>query len=122
MKYMDMIIDETLRLYPIASLTERAASNDYEYKGLKIKKGQIVIVPIFALHRDPEIYPYPDEFQPDRFSDQNKRLRENEAFIPFGAGPRNCVGMRFALVEMKLVLTSILSKYRFEACDKTPVS
>jgi cytochrome P450 family 3 subfamily A len=122
MKYMDMVIDETLRLYPIGSLVERVASNDYDYKGLKMKKGQLVTVSVFALHRDPEIYPDPEEFQPERFSHQNRLKRAYESFMPFGVGPRNCIGMRFALIEMKLLLTAILSKYRFETCDKTPVN
>jgi cytochrome P450 family 3 subfamily A len=121
MKYMDMVIDETLRLYPIGAFADRVASNDYEYKGLKIKKDQLITIPIYALHRDPEIYPNPDEFDPERFSDENKRKRENESFMPFGAGPRNCIGMRFALTEVKLLLTSVLSKYNFQPCDQTPV-
>jgi cytochrome P450 len=118
---MDMVIDETMRLYPIAAIVERIASNDYEYKSWKLKKDQLIIVPILALHRDPEYHPDPDEFRPERFSEENKAKRENEAFMPFGTGPRNCIGMRFAIIEMKLVLASILSKYCFQTCDQTPV-
>ena len=121
MKYLDMVIDETLRLFPAVARTDRVASNDYEFEGIKMKKGQVVGVPIYALHHDPDIYPNPEEFQPERFSEENKKKRDNEAYIPFGAGPRNCIGMRFALMEIKLIMATILSKYRFQTCDKTPV-
>ena len=121
MKYMEMVIDETLRMYPPAARTDRVASNDYEYEGIKIKKGQVVTVAIYAIHHDPSIYPNPEQFDPNRFSEENKKTRDSVTFLPFGAGPRNCIGMRFAVIEMKLLLASILSKYRFITCDKTPV-
>jgi cytochrome P450 len=121
MKYMDMVIDETLRMYPPGTRLDRVASNDYEYNGLKIEKGQVIMVPIFALHHDPDVYPNPDVFDPERFNEENRKTRDNLAFIPFGAGPRNCIGMRFALMEIKMLLSTILSKYQIEKCDKTPV-
>jgi cytochrome P450 family 3 subfamily A len=121
MKYLDMVIDETLRMYPPSVTLNRAASTDYEYNDIKVRKGQIITVAIYALHHDPEIYPQPEQFQPERFSDENKRKRDHQAYMPFGAGPRNCIGMRFALMEMKLMLVSVLAKYRFESCDATPV-
>lgn len=121
MKYLDQVIDETLRMYPPVQRTDRVASCDYTYEGIKINKGQIVTIPIYALHHDASIYPNPDEFRPERFSDSEKKARESVAFCPFGAGPRNCIGMRFAIIEIKLLLASILSKFRFENCDKTLV-
>jgi cytochrome P450 family 3 subfamily A len=121
MKYMDMVIDETLRLYPPANRSDRVASNDYEFNGIKIKKGQIITVPIYALHHDADIYPDPELFDPERFNEDNKKKRDNVAFLPFGTGPRNCIGMRFALMEIKLLLSKILHNYRFEKCDKTLV-
>jgi cytochrome P450 len=121
MKYLDQVIDETLRLYPPIQRTDRVASCDYTYEGIKINKGQIVTIPIYALHRDPSIYPNPDEFRPERFSDTEKKTRENVAYCPFGAGPRNCIGMRFAITEIKLFLASILCKFRFENCEQTLV-
>jgi len=119
MKYMDMVIDETLRIYPPALRTDRVANADYEYEGLKIKKGQVIGIPIYVLHHDAEIYPDPEEFRPERFSDENKKKRETVAYIPFGAGPRNCIGMRFALIEIKFMLSAILSNYRLVKCEKT---
>lgn len=118
---MDMVIDETLRMYPPAPMLDRVASNDYEYEGIKIKKGLIVAIPIYALHHDPDIYPEPEKFIPERFNDENRKSRESVAFLGFGAGPRNCLGMRFAMVELKLLITTILAKYRLVSCEKTPV-
>lgn len=116
-----MVINETLRMFSPAKRLDRVASNDYEYNGLKIDKGQIIMVPIYTLHHDPEIYPNPDVFDPERFNEENRKTRENVVFLPFGAGPRNCIGLRFALMEMKLFLSTILSKYRFVKCEITPV-
>lgn len=121
MKYMDMVVDEALRMYPPLTRIDREASVDYEYEGIKIKKGQAVVVPIYSLHHDPELYADPEEFIPERFSDENKKSRETVAFLPFGTGPRNCIGMRFALVEVKLLLATILAKHRFFTFKKTPV-
>jgi cytochrome P450 family 3 subfamily A len=115
-----MVIDETLRMFPAALRLDRVAGEDFEYEGIKIEKGQVVAVPLWALHHDPEIYPDPDRFDPERFNEENKKKRDNNAYLPFGNGPRNCLGMRFAILEMKLTLANILSKFRFEKCDKTP--
>ena len=119
---MEMVLEETLRMYPAGTRLDRVASNDYEYNGIKIEKGQIVMVPIYAVNHDPEFYPDPDRFDPDRFSPENKKKRDPLAFMTFGAGPRNCIGTRFVFLEIKLLLASILSKYRFVTCEKTPVS
>jgi cytochrome P450 len=122
MTFMEMVIDETMRMYPASSRTDRAASSDYEYKNMKIKKGDIVNILIYAIHHDETYYPEPYKFMPERFSEINKKTRPNETFIPFGAGPRSCVAMRFALLEIKLLLASILTKYKFEKCEKTIVN
>ena len=115
-----MIIDETLRMFPAAVRLDRIAGEDYQYEGMKIEKGQMVVVPLWALHHDPELYPEPDRFDPERFNEENKKTRDSNAYLPFGDGPRNCMGKRFAILEIKLTLTSIMSKFRFETCDKTP--
>ena len=119
MPYMDMFISETMRMYPPASRTDRVASTDYEYNGMKLDKGQVWSVAIYALHHDPDVYPDPETFDPERFNEENKKSRDSCAFLPFGAGPRNCVGMRFALITIKILLSTILSKYQFTKCEKT---
>lgn len=118
---MEAVIDETMRLYPPALRLERIAGCDIEYNGLKIKKGQVIQVPIYALHHDPQIYPDPESFRPERFEEVERKSRDSAAFLPFGAGPRGCLGMRFALIEIKILLATILSKYRFETCKETAV-
>lgn len=121
MPYMEQCIDETLRMYPPAIRVNRVCNKDYEYNGIKIAKDQIWTVSIWAVHRDPELYPEPEKFDPERFNEQNKKARENEAFIPFGTGPRNCIGARFAVLEVKLLLALLLKKYKFEKCEQTVV-
>lgn len=120
MSYMSMVIDETLRMFPAAIKLDRIASEDFEFEGMKIEKDQMVVVPLWALHYDPDLYPEPDVFDPERFNEENKQKRDSNAYLPFGNGPRNCLGMRFALLEIKLSLANILNKFRFETCEKTP--
>ena len=69
---------------------------------------------------DPDIYPQPDLFDPYRFDDEIKKSRDT--YLPFGNGPRNCIGMRFALIEMKILLAKILAKYKFVKCSQTQVN
>ncbi|GAV06340.1 hypothetical protein RvY_16350 [Ramazzottius varieornatus] len=110
--YLDQCINETLRLYPPASRTERECSEDWTWKNLTIEKGTTIGIPIYGLHHDPEFWPEPDCYNPDRFSEENKHKIIPFTFLPFGQGPRNCVGMRFAIYEIKMVMVSILLKYR----------
>lgn len=94
MKFLDMAIDESLRMYPIAPRTERESSSDYVFDNrIHLKKGDICAVSIWALHHDPDIYPDPFKFDPYRFDEKSKKSREGCAFMPFGSGPRNCVGI-----------------------------
>ncbi|KAK3932207.1 Cytochrome P450 6a8 [Frankliniella fusca] len=117
--YMEQVIDETMRLYPAASNMARVANEDYvlptttaDGKPAVLPKGIKVIIPIFALHRDPEFYPEPDKFNPDNFTEEAKRSRPHFAFMPFGEGPRICIGLRFAMMQMKSGLATILRSYR----------
>ena len=118
---MEQCIDETLRMYPPASRVDRVLNQEYTYNGIKMPVGQVWSVGLWSLHHDPEIYPDPFKFDPERFSQDGKKKRDNEAFIPFGTGPRNCIGLRFALLEIKLLLATILSKYKFVKCEQTEV-
>ena len=122
MTYLEMVINETLRLYPPALRTDRTCNQDYQYNGMTIPKGMVVQLAIYVVHHDPKNYPEPEKFIPERFSEDAKKQRENETFIPFGSGQRSCIGMRFAMIEMKLLLADILSKSYFTTCEKTPVS
>ena len=80
-----------------------------------------VCIPIYALHRDEEFWPEPDSFKPERFLPENKDSINQFAHLPFGSGPRSCIGMRFAMMEIKTILVKMLQKYRLVRGPETPV-
>ncbi|XP_057619735.1 cytochrome P450 3A25 [Chionomys nivalis] len=121
MEYLDMVVNETLRLYPIANRLERVSKKDVEINGMLIPKGTIVMMPIYPLHRDPEYWPEPEEFRPERFSKENKGSTDPYVYMPFGNGPRNCLGMRFALISMKLAVISVLQNFTLQPCEETQI-
>ncbi|KMQ82419.1 cytochrome p450 9e2, partial [Lasius niger] len=98
MQYLDAVINEALRLWPSIVFADRRCVQDFELppalsgdKPFVVKKGSIVWFPIFGLHRDPKYFDKPDEFYPERFLDENKKSFNNNAYIPFGLGPRICI-------------------------------
>lgn len=125
MKFLDMVISESLRKWPPAVQTDRMCIRDYTLdlgngKTIMIKKNQCIFLPIYHLHHDPIYFPNPEKFDPYRFSDQNKDSIVQGSYLPFGLGPRTCIGSRFALMEGKLLLFNLLSRFVVEKCDKTP--
>nr|QIQ51157.1 cytochrome P450 CYP1 [Dermanyssus gallinae] len=111
LKTLDMIICETLRLDPPApAFVTREAAEDYQYGSLLIPKGTAVQAPVTLLQRDPTIYSNPDEFNPEHFRERVSGVH----YMPFGEGPRNCVGMRFALVQVKLAIVRLVQNYRIQ--------
>ncbi|NXN94584.1 CP3A9 protein, partial [Rhinopomastus cyanomelas] len=121
MEYLDMTLNETLRLYPIGGRIERSCKRDVELNGVTIPKGTVVMIPPSTLHRNPEYWPNPDEFRPERFSKENKESIDPYTYLPFGAGPRNCIGMRFALLTMKVAIVSLLQHFTFQTCKDTVI-
>ncbi|BFZ16367.1 hypothetical protein BsWGS_19406 [Bradybaena similaris] len=117
--YMDMCINETMRMFPPGFQIDRICNEDTVSQGIHIPKGMVVTVPVYAIHHDPEIWPEPDKFQPERFSAENKESRHSFAFQPFGNGPRNCIGMRLALLELRVALAFVLKSLTPVTCDKT---
>ncbi|XP_059172334.1 cytochrome P450 3A24-like [Physella acuta] len=117
--YIEQVINETLRLYPPAPIMSRRAAHTKTYGHVTIPKGAGVIIPIFAVLTDPKHYPDPEKFDPERFSEENKAKRDPMAFMPFGYGPRICIGMRLALLEMKIALATLLRKVRVELSEET---
>ncbi|XP_076040658.1 cytochrome P450 6k1-like [Oratosquilla oratoria] len=109
-KYLEACIHESLRLYPPAAITERVATKEYTIPGtdVKIEKGTVIILNIWALNRDPRIWEDPDDFKPERFLPENKTPEQSFAFQSFGQGPRNCIGMRFALLETKMAFAHLV--------------
>ncbi|XP_786226.3 cytochrome P450 3A56 [Strongylocentrotus purpuratus] len=121
MSYLDNVVCEILRLYPAGVIVERQCNETHVCNGLTIPKDSQVMFPVFAIHRDPAIWPDPEKFDPERFTKENREGRHPLAWMPFGAGPRNCIGMRFALMEIKMATVRLLQKYRFETCPETQI-
>ncbi|KAJ1096460.1 hypothetical protein NDU88_001600, partial [Pleurodeles waltl] len=120
MEYLEMAINEVLRLYPGSGRLERVCKKTVEVEGVTIPEGVVVVVPLYTLHRDPEYWPEPEKFDPDRFSKENKDTQEPYTFLPFGSGPRNCIAMRFGLLAVKAGIVSLLQNFSFQVCKETP--
>uniref|UniRef100_A0A8C0NJD5 Cytochrome P450 3A n=1 Tax=Canis lupus familiaris TaxID=9615 RepID=A0A8C0NJD5_CANLF len=121
MEYLDMVLNETLRLYPIAGRLERVCKKDVEISGVFIPKGTVVMVPTFTLHRDQSLWPEPEEFRPERFSRKNKDSINPYTYLPFGTGPRNCIGMRFAIMNTETCPCRVLQNFSFKPCKETQI-
>nr|UUB32683.1 cytochrome P450 CYP6BS2 [Dendroctonus valens] len=121
MKYLDMIFNETLRKYPPAPVFLRKCTKSYRIPNTNafIEEGQSVLIPCIGLHRDPVYFPNPDLFDPERFSDENKSRVKDGTYIPFGSGPRNCIGMRFAMIQSKIALVLSLVNYELRLSERT---
>ncbi|XP_053690209.1 cytochrome P450 4C1-like [Sabethes cyaneus] len=113
MKFMDRAIKECLRLWPPVPFISRAVTEDIVLSdGNIIPAGVLVNVHIFDLHRDPEQFPDPDEFDADRFLPENVERRNPYAYVPFSAGPRNCIGQKYAMMELKAVVAHTLLQFK----------
>ncbi|KAG0445215.1 hypothetical protein HPB47_018399 [Ixodes persulcatus] len=121
--YIHGVVSETLRMFPPAPKIERSAIKDYVLGDTKIKipKGCMIEIPVFAMHYDPEYFPDPHAFVPERFSAENVASIRPYTYLPFGAGPRNCIGMRFALQAVKLCLLHSVHSVEFVRTEKTKV-
>ncbi|NXK48339.1 CP3AC protein, partial [Chauna torquata] len=119
MEYLDMVMNESLRLYPPGGRIERVCKKTVELHGVTIPKGMVVMIPAYVLHRDPVYWPEPEEFRPERFSKERRESIDPYTFLPFGAGPRNCIGMRFALLTVKMAVVVLLQNFSFRPCKDT---
>lgn len=97
------------------SLVARTAAEEVKYGSLTIPKGMSVFSSVNEIHHDEEVFPNPYEFQPERFLPENRTPAMAWSWQPFGAGPRNCIGMRFAQMEIKLTMAKLLTKYRISS-------
>ncbi|NXW20778.1 CP4V2 protein, partial [Circaetus pectoralis] len=118
LRYLECVVKEALRLFPSVPLFARALREDCCIKGYQVPKGTNVLVITYALHRDPESFPDPEEFRPERFFPENCKGRHPYAYVPFSAGPRNCIGQRFAQMEEKALLALILRRFWVDSCQK----
>ncbi|XP_043224917.1 probable cytochrome P450 6a13 [Amphibalanus amphitrite] len=124
MSYLDRVMSETLRLYPPATRLERESTKEYTLPGTDVHLpiGTVVQISVLSIHRDPEYYPDPLRFDPDRFLPEEKERRHPCAYLPFGSGPRNCLAMRFALFEAKVALAELMRQMTLKptACTPSP--
>ncbi|XP_071785157.1 cytochrome P450 3A24-like [Asterias amurensis] len=119
--YLDMVLHESMRVYPPAIEFDRICQSDCVVKGVQIPKGVMVEVPVWVVHHDPETWPEPYKFDPDRWVPEKRGKMHPMSWIPFGAGPRKCIGYRFATLEITLVMIRILQKFRIETCQNTEI-
>uniref|UniRef100_A0A182MJS7 Cytochrome P450 n=1 Tax=Anopheles culicifacies TaxID=139723 RepID=A0A182MJS7_9DIPT len=121
MRYLEACIKEGLRLYPSIPIIGRRLTEDVRLTDHLLPAGTNAVIVVYQLHRDPAVFPNPERFNPDHFltdaSDVSTK-RHPFAYIPFSAGPRNCIGQKFGALEAKAVLASVLRRYRVEAVDR----
>lgn len=111
MKFLECCIKESLRLFPSVPIIGREIYKEFCINGRVVPEGSIVIIFSYMLHRDPKSFPRPEEFKPERFLQENSLGRHPFAYVPFSAGPRNCIGQRFALMEEKIVLSNLFRRF-----------
>ncbi|XP_050037602.1 cytochrome P450 3A12-like isoform X2 [Dermacentor andersoni] len=119
MKYMEQVISESLRFYaPVTGFATRGCAADYVYEGISIPAGTTILIPNYHMHHDLAFWKQPEMFDPERFSPENKGQGDLAAYQPFGQGPRMCVGIRFAQLEMRLTLAKLMAKYKLVLDDR----
>ncbi|XP_019875568.2 probable cytochrome P450 6a14 [Aethina tumida] len=121
MTYLEQVIHESLRKYPPVPFLPRVCNKTYKVPGTDfvIEKDTMVGIPVLGIQNDPEIFPNPENFDPDRFSPENKAKRHQFSWIPFGEGPRVCIGLRFGTMQAKVGLVTILQNYKISLNSKT---
>src|SRR4051794_17490641 len=115
--YLEMVLAETLRLYPPAWIGPRRAIREFEFDGQTVPMGAYVNYVSWASHRLPEVFPEPGRFQPERFEPERKAALPRGAYVPFGGGSRICIGKRFGETEVKVIAAMLLQRFRLEIPD-----
>ena len=115
--YTVQVLHEALRLCPPAAATSRMVMKDFDVDGYRVEAGTLVLVGIYAMHRDPALWDHPLVFDPNRFSPANSKDRDRWQFVPFGGGPRSCIGDHFAMLEATLGLATIIRHTEIQSLD-----
>lgn len=119
--YTTMVLKESLRLYPPAYLLTRTAQDEDKIGGFDVEPGAILTLSPYFTHRHPDFWNDPEHFDPQRFSPQRKAERPRYAYMPFGGGPRMCIGSNFAMTEATLILAMVAQRYRLRLASDRPV-
>ena len=117
LKYLECCIKESMRIIPTVFMVGREIVNNIQIGDYYIPKGTNISVDFYSLHHDPEQFPQPEKYIPERFLPENSSKRHPFAFVPFSAGPRGCVGQKFAFNEMKIILADILRNFQITSLD-----
>lgn len=119
--YLDAVVKESMRKYPpVKRLERRVTVEQFQLGNISLKKDQLVEIPVYAVHHSEEYYNEPERFNPERFMPENKHLLVPYTYLPFGSGQRNCIGMRFAYQEIKILLAQLFRQFKFSRTDLTP--
>ncbi|XP_053683466.1 probable cytochrome P450 9f2 [Sabethes cyaneus] len=126
MSYMDMVVSEALRKWPANLHVERYCTKEYQYDdgaGMRfvIEKGRSILIPAIAIQWDSKYYPNPERFVPERFSEENRSSINPATYLPFGIGPRNCIGSRLALMEVKVMIYYLLRDFSLQPTEKSQI-
>ncbi|XP_067119436.1 cytochrome P450 4c3-like [Centruroides vittatus] len=117
MKYLECVIKEALRIYPPVPFIFRRNPSSLEVDGYNLPPNSSYVICIHAIHHNPTVFENPEVFDPDRFLPENCEKRNPIAFLPFSAGPRNCIGQKYAMFEMKTILANVLRKFKVYSLD-----
>ncbi|XP_046623904.1 probable cytochrome P450 9f2 [Neodiprion virginianus] len=124
MTYLEQALYESMRIYPAAGTLFKVCTSKIEFQGsdgitCEVEPGTSVMISLAGMQKDPEYWPDPEKFDPDRFSEDNKQARHKFLYIPFGGGPRACIGMRMAMLQIKAAIATTLGNFTLEVSPKT---
>ncbi|SPP75002.1 cytochrome P450 9c1 [Drosophila guanche] len=125
LKYLDCVVSESLRMWPPAIVLDRMCGSDVQLRDeegnlvVELKQDDLINIPVIALHHDPDNFPQPEQFRPERFDDDHKHEIKPFTYLPFGIGQRSCIGNRMALMEVKALLYRLVLRFRLEPAERT---
>jgi cytochrome P450 len=113
--FHEQVIKEAMRLYPPVAIIDRMAREDVDLGDVKVKKGDLAFALTYVMHRHKRLWEHPERFDPDRFSEEGSKSIQRFQYMPFGAGPRICIGMKFAYMEAVAILATLVRALRFRS-------